>query len=673
MLLLALLLSTSPNALRGQDRSPQPATAGRTIVVVIADDLGVDQVGVYRDVAGVPSERVPNTPNLDALAARGVLFRNAYANPLCSPTRAAALTGRFACRQGVGGVTGRGFGEPFDDAEVTLPELLRAAGAGFTSAAIGKWHLGYEWSDPNTHLGRDQMVNDNGGFDWFCGTCNNLMHDGDSHTHYLRRTLRRNPADPDRPTEVEPDAVQTRFSAVEQVDSALAVLDERHTPLAQDVYLHLCFNVPHEPWQKPPDELHSLDERLGDVWQKMPDRWDEQDPAVARLYYEAMVEAMDTEIGRLLRDLPAARKPGTTVLFFGDNGTPQQTTVAPFVPSHAKGTLFEGGIHVPLIVAGAGVDAAPGSVVDQLVQVTDVFATVADLAGVPAERQAEAIARPLDSLSLRPLLDGDPENDRDWPRWWAFAERFAPNGGEGDPMETIDARDAAVVAPALEGFARPQLGAVTIRVEGEPFTIGNRARVVLSGAPGRRCVLRTDVCLVPLDSGFVASSLVGPTPDGDGRLLAGTGVTIASPSPGVFNLFDLEITPDAADERVVFELDGDLAARFAGTECHVLFQALVLGDGGPIRPVGASNIVAVRAPRNVDVKAIRDARFKLILTDNGGKEQMYDLEADPFEQRDLLSGGAVALPEVARAHYTRLRRQIDLIVTASAEAAEGIR
>ena len=152
----------------------------------------------------------------------------------------------------------------------------------------------------------------------------------------------------------------------------------------------VSFHAPHEPFHAPPDELHSVD---------LTGAHPRTNP---RPLYAAMVEAMDTELGRLLADMgPAFRN--TNIYFMGDNGTPKAASLPPFVPQHAKLTPYEGGINVPLIVHGPAVRTA-GAECNGLVNLTDVFATVADYSGVEASVVADP-GRPLDSISLRPYLD----------------------------------------------------------------------------------------------------------------------------------------------------------------------------------------------------------------------------------------------------------------------------
>jgi arylsulfatase A-like enzyme len=116
-------------------------------------------------------------------------------------------------------------------------------------------------------------------------------------------------------------------------------------------------------------------------------------------YYETMVEAMDTEIGRLLRDVDLAT---TTVFFIGDNGTPGGVTASPYPSSRAKATPYEGGVRVPLLVAGAGV-VTPGRVVARIVSAVDLYPTILELAGIDLATAVPAGTR-IDGVSIVPYL-----------------------------------------------------------------------------------------------------------------------------------------------------------------------------------------------------------------------------------------------------------------------------
>ena len=177
----------------------------------------------------------------------------------------------------------------------------------------------------------------------------------------------------------------------------------------------MAFNAPHKPYHAPPAHLHSYDlPPLGS-----------DDP----LYMRALTEAMDTEIGRLLTGLDPAVRANTLIVFVGDNGTAQSATTAPFVPAHAKGSTYEGGVNVPLIIAGPGVVA--GGECTALVNTTDLFATVAGFVGVPSPAE--------DSVSLAPYL-ADPSAAP--LRTWVYTEWFQPDLAELASTHRRAVRDA---------------------------------------------------------------------------------------------------------------------------------------------------------------------------------------------------------------------------------------
>ena len=358
--------------------------AQENVLLIVADDVGVDRVGCYAE-----HPNPGRTPNIDGLAARGVLFRNAWSSPLCSPTRAGLLTGRHAFRTGIGDVVdyGSGAGQALPLAETTLPELLDAGTADrWAHAAIGKWHLGTAPAGGPAHPLLSGFAQHRGAL----GNLGTAAAPGD-YFAYLKA--------------VDGQLTASRtYATTDAVNDALAAIDA----LSEPWLLYVCFNAAHQPYHAPPDALQGYDLGPG---------------APPVQYMKAMTEAMDTEIGRLLRGVPASVMRRTTVVVVGDNGTDPDATTAPFSKPHAKGTVYEGGVNVPLIVAGPRVQQ-PGSECQALVQTLDLFATVAEIAGVqPASVLPPGT--PLDSVSLLPYL-ADPSQPS--LRRHAFTETFAPNG-----------------------------------------------------------------------------------------------------------------------------------------------------------------------------------------------------------------------------------------------------
>lgn len=353
-------------------RSGAAQATGDNLLIVIADDLGVDQVACYGE-----GTRTAPTPTIDALAASGVLFRNAWAHPLCSPTRAALHTGRRPFRTGIGTALAGANDPVLALAETTLPELVGAAG--HATALIGKWHLG-------TNGIGGALAPNAAGWSHFAGALAGAVPSYYQWVRVVDGTAR----------------MHTSYATSTSVDDALAWIGARSGPWLCVV----AFHAPHTPYEAPPASLHSED--LTGL-----------DPnTTPRPFYRAMVEAMDRELARLLAGLGAARA-RTNVIFLGDNGTPGTIAMAPFTRSHGKGTPYEGGVNVPLIVAGPIV-AAPGRESAALVEASDVFTTAAALCGVDA-RAALPAGTALDGVSFVDVLANPSAAGS---RRSVFAERF---------------------------------------------------------------------------------------------------------------------------------------------------------------------------------------------------------------------------------------------------------
>lgn len=349
----------------------ESAAAQRNILLIIADDYGADSSSLYNSTSAGAS--LPPTPNITALAQSGVVFRNAYANPVCSPTRACLITGRHSFRTGVGdAVTGPG-SPSLTSAEFTLPEAFAAnAGLGYQLAQFGKWHLA---SGPNTPATI-------GGWPHFSGSLIGALA---SYTNWTKTVNGVNTTG------------YTNYATTDLVDDAVAWIQARGTQ--QPWFAWVAFNAGHTPLHKPPNALcpnyTSLPGTTADI------------NARPRLYFEAMVEAMDTEMGRLLA---AVDRANTHVIFLGDNGTASSVLQPPYPASRGKSTLYEGGTRVPFLISGPAV-VNPGRTNDALVHAVDLFATVLDLAGINAAATVPAETR-VDSRSLVPLLSGQAGGSR---------------------------------------------------------------------------------------------------------------------------------------------------------------------------------------------------------------------------------------------------------------------
>jgi arylsulfatase A-like enzyme len=317
----------------------EPAATQPNILLIIADDLGVDSSNQYSYSADKPS-----TPNLDALAASGIVFDNVWATPACTTSRAAMITGQHGVHSGVTFVPA-----VMNTAADTLQRHLvsDSATSSYKTAVIGKWHLG--GGNPATSHPTDSGVG------YFAG---NMGADLPSYTSW--------------------PLVENGVGSTSTVYHTTKVTDLTRDWIAQQTqpwFAWLAYAAPHLPFHLPPTGLQSragLTGTAADI------------AARPREYYLAAIEAMDTEIGRLLGSMDASTRANTIVVFVGDNGTPTQTVdTSVFSRAHSKNTLYEGGVRVPMIVSGKGVTRSNARETAQI-NLVDLYATINSLAGSTA-------------------------------------------------------------------------------------------------------------------------------------------------------------------------------------------------------------------------------------------------------------------------------------------------
>ncbi|MEM9775698.1 MAG: sulfatase-like hydrolase/transferase [Chloroflexota bacterium] len=389
----ALDLETPNASARGGEENKLTASAGipHNVILIIADDFGIEMSQLYTTAADLPP-----TPILNDLMSEGVLFNNAWTYPICTPTRAAILTGRYGFRTGVGSLQDNS-DVGLQLSEFTIPEAI-SAGSPFTytHANIGKWHLS---TQANGARDNPNLA----GYDHFSG----LLRGGLSAGGYSDWTKVVNGT----------SVTVTNYATTETVDDAISWLGTQNGD-DKPWFLWLAFNAPHSPFHLPPLDLHSFDALT--TTQSVIDA----DPYP---YYKAMVEAMDTEIGRLLNSLPADVRENTTIIFIGDNGSPGQVAQAPLTSQTAKGSLYDGGVHVPFMISGPQV-VNPDREVDGLVNAVDLYSTILELMGIDVAATVPNTVT-LDSVSLMPFItDSAAEPVREW----ILSERFEPAGAADD-------------------------------------------------------------------------------------------------------------------------------------------------------------------------------------------------------------------------------------------------
>jgi arylsulfatase A-like enzyme len=368
---LAAVGSLGLSGLNAQDEPERP-----NVLLILVDDLGFGDLSSY----GAPDLQ---TPNIDALVASGLRFENAYANcPVCSPTRAALLSGRYPDLVGVPGVIRTHARDNFgflDPEAPLLPELLKEAG--YHSTIVGKWHLGL--STPNTPL--------EGGFDTFHGFLGDMMDDYVNHRRHDRNYMRRNDQ------EINPEGHATDLFSQWAVDE----LDSRKGK-PEPFFLYLAYNAPHTPIQPPQEWLDRVKARQPGI-----------DENRAKLV--ALIEHLDDGIGRVLRALEEnGHREQTLVIFASDNGG--QLNVGGRVGPYrgGKGDLYEGGIRVPMAVSWPGKIEA-GATTDRVALSMDLVPTLCELAGVE-------VPGGVDGESLVPTLLGRRRADTDRTIFWVRRE-----------------------------------------------------------------------------------------------------------------------------------------------------------------------------------------------------------------------------------------------------------
>lgn len=424
--------------------SPVPTPTGepqpQNVLLILADDLGVDMLEAYGEGGGGPV-----TPTIDRMAEEGVLFRNAWATPKCSSTRATILTGRYGFRTGIGALVSSTDLWALSLDETIIPEVLSTQPQTHTPAMLGKWHLG-------NCLNGQRLGPNLAGFSHFAGSFANIVGRGQSFFQW------------DKTVNGRTSQVLT-YATTDSINDAVAWINQQG---AQPWFLYLALHAPHQPWQVPPYNLVSptMLEQLpkdGQGLTSPPGTYCEGDDQ--RTCYLAMLEAMDAEIGRLLASIPSEVLSRTTVIFVGDNGTPPDIIRPPFDDRRGKSTLYEGGVNVPLIVYGAGVEN-PDRESAALVNTTDLFATTLELATGKSVANLLPPTLVHDSISIVPILKDLPDATS---RTYAYTELFHPTSSAVERQFGYAIRNARYKLIRLTTLQRDEF----YNLEVDPFELNN--------------------------------------------------------------------------------------------------------------------------------------------------------------------------------------------------------
>lgn len=420
LLLFVLILFGCGN----DDENPPQTIADPNILLIIADDMGKDATAGFSE-----GSIKPNTPNLDRLKNEGLVFDNFWANPTCSSTRASIITGKYGYRTGV-----KWAGDVMDPSEKTLQKYIsEETGNKYASAIVGKWHL----SGNNLNTNPETF-----GLDYYAGTLRGAV------TDYYDWQL----------SEDGVSETSTQYNSRIYADLSIDWINAQTQPW----FLWLAFSAPHTPFHSPPPPMHSQGELDAYV--------EGADPMP---YYMAAIEAMDFQIGRVLDGMSQEELDKTIILFLGDNGSPNEVAQFPYTSQSVKGSLNQGGVNVPMFVTGAGVGRTGFD--DNLICSTDLFSTIADLAGVsdPDRHDSKSFEILLNSESeLRDFQYSELDNGtRDL---WAISNGkykliVNANGNEelydlsSDPYENVDLTDGTLSTEAANAKAELEAELLVIR------------------------------------------------------------------------------------------------------------------------------------------------------------------------------------------------------------------
>lgn len=344
LLSILLFISFGWNVVRANERP--------NIIFILTDDQGWWELGAHGNT-------VIETPTMDRLHKESVTFSHYYSAPVCSPTRAGIMTGRYHLRTGL--YNTRFGGDVIDKSEVTVAELLKRAG--YRTGLFGKWHLGHYYGyQPNQR-----------GFDEFFGHYQGHIEEYDYPDQLVHNG---------KPVEAR-KYVTDLFT-----DAAIEFIEQR---TSNPFFCYLAYNAPHSPWVV--GTSHSRQTRGDNLIKKYLDRG--LPLKDARIY--AMVEIIDENLARLfkrLEELDLAEN--TVVIFSTDNGGVSGSFNAGL--RGRKGSVYEGGVRSPLMVRWPGKFPA-GARIDAMVSHVDIMPTLCDLAGAQLPQD-----RKIDGKSLLPLL-----------------------------------------------------------------------------------------------------------------------------------------------------------------------------------------------------------------------------------------------------------------------------
>lgn len=356
------------------------------MLLVIIDDVGNGPIPNFEPNGA--NQIKATMPHLETLMSNGLSLDNVWVSPSCSPTRAGILTGMHGHKTGV--LDPGTSSNISEDAYTIFDAIKEQSEIDYASAVIGKWHLGNAGGGMNANLDAPYAF----GMDYFAGLLGGGVTD-----YYSWRVIE------DGSNNMTTDYATTKFT-----DLAIDWINDQEQPW----FCWLAYTGAHSPYHLPPVEMHTQGALPTDsasiAENTMP-------------YFIAMVESVDFELGRIEDSLAPEVWANTVVIFLGDNGTPGNVINAPYSSNRAKGSVYQGGINVPMVVAGPGIERI-NERDTALVNGTDLFSTLLAICGGP-EASYE------DSNSMLPLFEAAGNSIRDCAYIDAGPPNNPANGGIG--------------------------------------------------------------------------------------------------------------------------------------------------------------------------------------------------------------------------------------------------
>lgn len=380
------------------------------IIYIMTDDMGYADLSSY-------GRKEYTTPNIDKLVSQGMKFINAYAAaPICTPTRTAFMTGRYPARTPVGLMEPLIPGNKDSSIGLTtnypsIATLLRQAG--YETALVGKWHLGFTPLCSPTKNGFDYF------FGIHSGAADYISHKGDDRTYDLYEN--------NEP--VYPKGYLTDLIAAK----AIAFLKKHHK---RPFFLSIQFTAPHWPWQGP-------------TAQPLPDSVNYRSGGSPIIYTE-MMKSLDNAVGNIMSVLDEASFRNTIVIFTNDNGGERYSDNGGL--AFSKSYLWEGGIKVPASVRWLG-KIKPGSITSQVAVTMDWTATILSAAGAKPHRSF-----PLDGIDLMPILQFNTKKNIERTLFWrSFQNRKQKAIRSGDWKYIQDEKGEFLFNIATDNYEKNNL------------------------------------------------------------------------------------------------------------------------------------------------------------------------------------------------------------------------